>query len=142
MVGVRVWPPGLVVLFALMLVAVGCGKGSKAEGPAKSRFVNAADQVCLAHVRAMRARLEPAGSGAAWQQQAVQDEGIYEIMDRSIQRLEGLGPAPGPNGDSFGGYLKTLKARASLYRLTSVAFMNRDTVFALRLEKRIGQIDG
>jgi hypothetical protein len=141
MLGIRAWPPLLAVVCALVLVATGCGKSGSANDSTKGRFVTAADQVCAAHVRAMMSWLDAPGSGAAWQRQAVQDEGIYEIMDRSIQRLSGLGPAPGPRGESFGGYLKTLKARASLYRLTSVAFTKRDTVFALQLEKRIDQID-
>ena len=81
-------------------------------------------------------------AGAPWQQQAAQDEGLYEIIDRSIQRLEALGPPPEPRAAAFGGYVKTMKARASLYRLTSIAFLKRDTVFALQLENRITQIDG
>jgi hypothetical protein len=85
--------------------------------------------------------LDHRGSGAAWQQQAVQDEGIYEIMGRSIGRLEALGPAPGPNDAAFAGYVKTLKARASLYQLTSMAFEDRNTIFALQLEQRISSIN-
>ena len=76
-----------------------------------------------------------------WRQQASQDEGLYEIIDTSIKRLRSLGPPPGPHGAAFDGYVKTLKARAALYRLTSVAFLNRDTIFALRLENRIKSID-
>jgi hypothetical protein len=85
--------------------------------------------------------LDQPGRGTASEQQAVQDEGVYEIMSRSIQRLDALGPAPEPRGDSFAGYVKTLKARAALYKLTSLAFGDRNTLFALRLEKRINSID-
>lgn len=126
----------------LLVPLAGCGtRGGGDAGAAKGRFVAAADQICASHVKAVMSWLDQPGAGAAWQQQATQDEGIYEIIDRSIQRLQGLGPAPGPQGNAFGGYVKTLKARASLYRLTSVAFLNRDTVFALRLENRISDID-
>jgi hypothetical protein len=141
MLGVRAWPPGLAVACALMLALAGCGKNGGADNSEKGMFVSAADQVCAAHVRAVMSWLDQPVTGAAWRQQATQDEGIYEIMDRSIGRLEGLGPAPGPRGDAFAGYVKTLKARASLYRLTSMAFLDRDTVFALQLENRIQQID-
>lgn len=97
--------------------------------------------VCAAHVRAVMSWLVQPQQGPSWQQDATQDEGLYEIIDASIRRLESLGPPPDPRGDAFDGYLSTLKARAALYRLTSVAFLKRDTVFALRLEGRIGQID-
>src|SRR5215467_13516285 len=111
MFGVRVWPPGVAVSCALMLAVVGCGKVGGADNSEKGMFVTAADQVCAAHVRAVMSWLDQPAAGAAWQQQATQDEGIYEIMDRSIQRLDGLGPAPGPRGDAFADYVKTLKAR-------------------------------
>ena len=95
----------------------------------------------MTHVRAVIAWLDEPRSGALWQQQASQDEGLYQIIDGSIKSLERLGPAPGPNGAAFAGYVKTMKARAALYRLTSAAFLNRDTIFALRLENRIRSID-
>jgi hypothetical protein len=142
MVGSRVWPPGLAVVCALVLCcAVGCGKTGAGGGAAKRQFVAAADRVCATHVRAVMTFLNQREGGPAWQQQASQDEGLFQIIAGSIQRLEGLGPAPGPRGASFAGYVKTLKARASLYRLTSIAFLNRDTVFALSLENRITDID-
>jgi hypothetical protein len=62
-------------------------------------------------------------------------------MRRSIASLEGLGPAPNPGREAFTGYVKTMKARAALYRLTSVAFQHHDTVTALGFEKRVGEID-
>jgi len=142
MVGSRVWTPGLAILCGLVLGVVGCGKtGGGDGGTVKGQFVTAADQVCANHLRSVMAFLDQPQPGASWQQQATQDEGIYQIMAGSIGRLEGLGPAPEPRGASFAGYVKTLKARASLYRLTSIAFLHRNTVFALQLEDRIAHID-
>ena len=130
------------VLCALSLTLAACGGGTKdSAGPAKHAFVAGADKICADHVRAVMSWLNQPQSGASWQQQATQDEGLYEIIDHSIKNLEALGPAPDPHGEAFAGYVKTLKARASLYRLTSVAFLKRDTVFALRLESRISSID-
>jgi hypothetical protein len=131
----------LVALCALSLAVGGCGSARHSGGSAKGAFVAGADEVCAAHVRAVMSWLNQPQSGALWQQQATKDEGLYEIIDRSIKSLEALGPAPDPRGDAFGGYVSTLKARAALYRLTSVAFQKRDTVFALRLENRITAID-
>ena len=131
----------LTVLCALLLTLGGCGAARNSGGPAKRAFVTGADRVCADHVRMVMAWLNEHQAGALWQQQAAQDEGLYEIIDESIKRLESLGPPPDPHGDAFAGYVSTLKARAALYRLTSVAFLNRDTVFALRLEKRIPAID-
>jgi hypothetical protein len=131
----------LPVACALLLALGGCGGAKDGGGPAKRAFVAGADNVCKAHVRAVMNWLVQPQEGPSWQQNARQDEGLYEIIDASIQRLESLGPAPDPHGEAFNGYMGTLKARASLYRLTSVAFLKRDTVFALRLENRIGQID-
>lgn len=132
----------LALLCALAAAVAGCGhSGSGGGGGEKGGFVAAADRVCAAHLRSVMTWLDRPGSGAAWQQQAVQDEGIYEIMGRSIGRLEALGPAPGPNDAAFAGYVKTLKARASLYQLTSMAFEDRNTIFALQLEQRISSIN-
>jgi hypothetical protein len=139
MVGSRVWLVGLAILCALV---VGCGKtGAASDGP-KGRFVAAADRVCAGHLRAVMTLLDqPAAPVPAWQQEAAQDEGLYQIIATSIGSLEDLGPAPGPRGQAFAGYVKTMKARAALYRLTSVAFLNRDTISALRFENRISDID-
>jgi hypothetical protein len=137
----RVRSPGLALLCVLVLGVLGCGKTGADNSGAKGRFVSAADQVCAKHLRAVMTFLGQSEPGSLPQQDAAQDEGIYQIMAGSIQRLEGLGPAPGPHGEAFAGYVKTLKARASLYRLTSIAFLKQDTVFALRLENRITDID-
>jgi hypothetical protein len=127
---------------ALLLALGGCGGAKDGDGGvAKHAFIKGADEVCTAHVSAVMSWLNQPQTGASWQQNARQDEGIYEIIDGSIKRLQSLGPPPGPRGEAFAGYVGTLKARAALYRLISVAFLNRDTVFALRLESRIGRID-
>ena len=141
MVGNRVWLPGLALLCALVLAVVGCGKSGSDGGGVKGQFVTSADEVCATHFRAVMTLLGQSQPGPLWEQNAAEDEGIYQILGSSIQSLEGLGAAPGPRGEAFAGYVKTLKARASLYRLTSTAFLNRDTVFALRLENRITDID-
>jgi hypothetical protein len=131
----------LTLACALLLVLGGCGGAKDGGGPAKRAFVDGADHICLAHAQTVITFLDEPQSGNSWQQQASQDEGLYEIIDRSIKSLEALGPAPGPNDGAFAGYLSTMKARASLYKLTSVAFLNRDTLFALRLENRIRSVD-
>jgi hypothetical protein len=131
----------LTVACALLLILGGCGSAKDGGGPAKHAFVSGADRICLAHAQAVITWLDEPQSGAVWQQQASQDEGLYEIIDRSIKRLQALGPPPGPKDAAFTGYLSTLEARASLYKLTSVAFLHRDTIFALRLENRIKSID-
>jgi hypothetical protein len=131
------------LLCALLLGLGGCGgTAGRGGGSAKSHFAAAADRICASHLKAVMNWLDQPGDAAdQTRQNAIQDEGIYEIMNRSISRLEDLGQAPGPHRDAFGGYVKTLKARAALYRLTSVAFFNQDTIFAIQLEKRISQID-
>src|SRR5436305_10602313 len=126
---------------ALLLTLGGCGGARDGGGPAKHAFVTGADHVCLDHARAVMDWLNQSRRGAPWRQQASQDEGLYEIIDTSIKRLRSLGPPPGPHGAAFDGYVKTLKARAALYRLTSVAFLNRDTIFAMRIETRIKSLD-
>ena len=131
----------LTLACALLLILGGCGGAKDGGGPAKHAFVNGADRICLAHAQTVITFLDEPQSGSSWQQQSSQDEGLYEILDGSIKRLQGLGPAPGPHDGAFTGYLSTLKARASLYKLTSVAFLNRDTLSALRFESRIKSID-
>jgi hypothetical protein len=131
----------LTLACALLLILGGCGGAKDGGGPAKHAFVHGADRICLSHAEDVITWLNRPQSGASWQQQATQDEGLFEIIDRSIKRLQALGPAPGPNDGAFAGYLSTMKARASLYKLTSVAFLNRDTLVALRLENRIKSID-
>ncbi len=137
-----------------MLLAVGCalvvalggcagsGGGAKSAGnPAKAGFIKGADDVCTMHLRTMMSWLGQPQAGPNWRQQAVQDEGVFEIMNRSIHNLEALGTPPGPGGPAFTGYMKTLKARAALFRLTSVAFQHRDTTSALGFEQRVKEID-
>jgi hypothetical protein len=129
------------VACALLLILGGCGSAKDGGGPAKRAFVKGADDVCTAHVRAVMTWLNEPQTGSSWQQQAHQDEGLYQIIDGSIKRLESLGEPPGPNDGAFDDYVTTMKARAALYRLTSAAFFNRDTVSALRFENRIKSID-
>jgi hypothetical protein len=131
----------LTLTCALLLILGGCGGAKDGGGPAKHAFVDGADRICLAHAQTVITFLDQPQSGSPSEQRASQDEGLYEIIDSSIKRLQALGPPPGPNDRAFSGYLDTMKARASLYKLTSVAFLNRDTVFALRLENRIKSVD-
>jgi hypothetical protein len=131
----------LLLVCVLALAVGGCGGARGGGGSPKNAFVARADRICASHLKAVMSLLNQPGTGAAWQQQAAQDEGIYEIMDLSIQRLDALGAAPDPHSTAFARYVRTLKARAGLYRLTSVAFLNRDTLSALRFENRIRDID-
>jgi hypothetical protein len=126
---------------ALLLILGGCGSAKDGGGPAKRAFVKGADEVCTAHVRAVMTWLDQPQRGASWRQEASQDEGLYEIIDGSIRRLEALGEAPGPNDAAFDDYLATMEARAALYRLTSAAFFKRDPVSASRFESRIKSVD-
>jgi hypothetical protein len=127
----------------------GCGQGRKEHGsvlaaradPAKAVFIVAADQVCARHLDTVLAWLEKPQTGNVWQQRATQNGGIYRIMATTITRLQGLGSPPGPTAEAFAGYLKTLEARAVLYRLTSMADQGRDRSFAARLQQRVLQID-
>jgi len=132
-------PP--LVLCALLLTLGGCAGGGGSGGSAKGEFVAGADRVCASHVRAVMTVLNQPRAGAPSEQQAAQDEGIYEILDLSVHRMDALGSPPNPDGAAFYGYVRTLKARAALFRLTSVAFLNRDTLSALRFENRIRDID-
>jgi hypothetical protein len=126
----------------IALALAGCG-GAQHHGsaPAKNRFVNSADEICAEHLQATLELLGRQERGSQWRRQATRNEGIYRILATSIQRLEGLGAAPNPGGDAFRSYVKTLKARASLYRIAGVADLHRDAVVASRMERRVGQID-
>jgi hypothetical protein len=132
-----------VLAVVLLAVAVsGCRKTQHHASVAmKNRFVNSADEICAEHLQATLALLGRQESGNQWRRGAQRNEGIYRIIAVSVQRLEGLGAAPDPRGDAFRSYVKTLKARASLYRLEGVAELHRDAVFAVRLERRVAQID-
>ena len=124
-----------------VLAVAGCG-GSYSDGAsAKGSFVSAADQVCAEHLKTVMDWLVQPRSGDPWQQQAVEDEGIYEIMSNTIARLESLGRAPGPYASAFDAYVGTLKARASLYMLTRIANDRHEGVIALGFQRRIHEID-
>lgn len=141
--------PGALVGVTLALLALaGCGQdrdskhGTSARPRAvKSEFALAADRICTAHLETMLEWLRQPHTGNAWQRQAAQDEGTYRIMDNTIQRLEALGAAPGPTAGAFAQYIKTLKARAALYRLTGIADLQGDNLDAARFQHRLAQID-
>ena len=103
--------------------------------------MNSADQICAQHLEATLAFLGRQSVSDSFRSQATRNEGIYEILATSIQRLEALGTAPEPQGDLFRNYVKTLKARASLYRIEGVADMHHDLVTAAQMERRVGEID-
>jgi hypothetical protein len=128
---------------AVVLALAGCSVGHSRNdaSDARNRFVNSADQICAQHLEATLALLGREEHGSEWRRQATRNEGIYEILATSIQRLEALGTAPDPQGDAFRSYVKTLKARASLYRIAGVADLHRDAVMAARMEQRVGEID-
>jgi hypothetical protein len=138
----------LVEVALTLLVLAGCGQGGDAmrgastrAGAVKSEFTLAADRICTSHLERMLEWLGQPHVGKAPQRRAAQDEGTYRIMDDTIQRLEALGPPPGPTAAAFVHYLKTLKARAALYRLSSVADLRRDNLYLARLQHRVEQID-
>jgi hypothetical protein len=139
----------LLTVGLVLLGLAGCGQGrhensSTVAGHAdtsKAGFIVAADRICVRHLGAVLAWLETPQTGSAWQQRATEDEGIYRIIASTITRLQGLGPPPGPTAEAFADYVKTLEARAVLYRLTSIADQRRDRPFAARLQQRVVQID-
>ena len=125
-----------------MLLLGGCGGAHKAgSAAAKNRFVNSADEICSQHLEATLAFLGRQSVSESFRSQAARNEGIYRIIATSIQRLEALGTAPDPAGDSFRSYVKTLKARASLYRIEGVADLHHDLATAAQMERRVGEID-
>ena len=103
--------------------------------------MNSADQICAQHLEATLDFLRRQKLSHSWRLQAARNEGIYQIIATSIQRLEALGTAPDPQGDSFRSYVKTLKAHASLYRIEGVADLHHDLVTAAQMERRVGEID-
>jgi hypothetical protein len=133
----------LAVVIALALLAsAGCGPAPHNQGdPAKASFVLAADRICAEHFETVMSWIEQPRAGDAWQQVAVENEGLYQIIAHTVRRLTLLRRPPDPNGEVFLGYVKTLKARAVLFRLMSMADLKRDTEFALRLQRRVGEID-
>lgn len=139
----------LLAVGVVLLGLAGCGQerdpnSSTAAGhtdSSKAGFIVAADRICDRHLDAVLAWLETPQTGGVWQRRAAEDEGIYRIIVATISRLEGLGSPPGPTAEAFAGYVNTLKARAVLYRLTSMADQRRDQSFAARLQQRVVQID-
>jgi hypothetical protein len=125
-----------------LLLLVGCGSSRGKSDPGKPDFVLAADRICDSHLQAVFAWLERSSAGHRSQQPAVRDAGIYDIIAGTIQRMEALGPAPGPHASAFTGYVRTLKARAGLYRLISTADLSRDRPFLRRLHRALDEIDG
>jgi hypothetical protein len=142
--------PVVAMVVSLLLTLAGCGQVRDQNGPAKTAltdsakagFTVAADRICGEHLETVLVWLGRPLSGPGWHQRAAQDEGIYRIIGITIQRLDTLGPPPGPAAGAFAGYVKTLKARAALYRLASIAELRRDRLFAVKLQRRVGQIDG
>lgn len=139
----------LLAVGSVLLGLADCGQGHDENNSAtaartdsaKAAYIVAADRVCARHLDTILAWLEKPQTGNAWQQRATQNEGIYRIMAATITRLEDLGSPPGPTAEAFAGYMKTLKARAVLYRLTGMADQRRDRSFAARLQQRVGEID-
>lgn len=108
---------------------------------AKAGLIVAADRICARHLDTVLAWLEKPQTGDVWHQRASQNEGISRIIAATITRLQRLGPPPGPRAEAFAAYLKTLKARAVLYRLIAIADLQRDRSFAALLQRRAVQID-
>jgi hypothetical protein len=136
------YPAVAVPLLLLLLSLAGCGSSRDRSVPAKADFVAAADRICDLHLENVLAWLERSPARHGWQQLAVRDAGIYGIIAHTIQRLEALGRAPGPQSGAFSGYVRTLRARAVLYRLTSMADLQRDRLFLRRLHRALDEIDG
>jgi hypothetical protein len=140
--------PALLVALTLCALA-GCGQVRNANAPARAAFTNsakaqfilAADRICAGHFETVLAWLRQPRTGDRWQRRAARDEGIYHITGHTIQRLETLGPPPGLTAGAFTGYVKTLKARADLYRLTSMADLQRDRLLVVRLQRNVDQVD-
>jgi hypothetical protein len=107
----------------------------------KADFVAAADRICDAHLQTVFAWLERLPTSRGWQRLAVRDAGIYRIIAGTVQRLEALGPAPGAHAGAFIEYVRTLKARAALYRLTNMADRQRHRAFLRRLHRAVKEID-
>jgi hypothetical protein len=131
------------VSIAVLLLLSGCSGGHAQSSAAagKNRFVNSADEICAQHLEATLGFLGRQKLGTSFRLQATRNEGIYQILVTSIQRLEALGSAPDPQSDSFRSYVKTLKARAALYRIAGVADLHHDPVTAAQMERRVGEID-
>ena len=139
-------PPAIrIVLIAALatLTMAGCRAASHSTSApsAKSEFVSAADRICANHAQRVIAWLVEPRKGDLAHQAAATNEGIFKIISTTVTRLETLGQAPGPDAGAFSGYVSTLKARASLYKLTGIANQRRDAVTALRFQRRISQID-
>jgi hypothetical protein len=128
-------------LLVLVLVT-GCGSARHKSDPAKANFLAAADRICDSHLESVLAWLQRSPTHRGWKQLAVRDGGLYDIIGHTIHRLEALGPAPGPHAAAFTGYVKTLEARAALYRLTSMADLRGDARFLQRLSQAVDEMNG
>ena len=131
---------GLAALISLAVLS-GCGGAKHADGGPKTRFAAAADGICADHLQQVMDLLNSQPALATSRQQASEMEATFQIISGTVGRLEALGAAPDPHAESFGDYVKTLKARASLYRLEEEAVLHRDTRTALGMERRIIQVD-
>jgi hypothetical protein len=131
---------GLATLAAL-LFASGCGGSKSADSDSKQRFAASADRICGDHLQSVIGLLSDEPPLLTAQQAASRSESTYQIINVTIGRLEALGDPPNPHGRDFREYLKTLRARAALYRLTEEAELHRDVATATRMQKRISQID-
>jgi hypothetical protein len=131
---------GLAAVISLAVLS-GCGGAKHAESGTKTRFAAAADGICADHLQQVMNLLNNEPPLASSSQQASEMEATFQIISGTIGRLEALGAAPNPRAESFGDYVKTLKARASLYRLEEEAVLHRDTRTALVMQRRILQID-
>ncbi len=142
------WTLLVLAVGLVLLGSAGCGRAQDETRSAvpshtestKAAFIIAADGVCARHLGNVLAWLDTRQTGGVWQQRAAQNAGISRIIAGTITHLQRLGPAPGPVADAFAGYVKTLKARAALYRLTSIADQRHDPSFAARLQQRVVQI--
>jgi hypothetical protein len=131
---------GLAALLSLAVLS-GCGGTNHADNASKTRFAAQADGICADHLQRVMDLLNSEPALGTSRQQASELEATFQIISGTILRLERLGSAPDPHADAFAAYVKTLKARASLYRLEEEAFIHRDTRTALGMKRRITQID-
>lgn len=131
---------GLAALLSLAVLS-GCGGAKHAESGEKTHFARAADAICADHLQNVMDLLNSEPTLGSSRQQASELEATFQIISGTITRLEGLGTAPGPRAGAFADYVKTLKARASLFRLEEEATLHRDTRGALGMQRRITQID-
>jgi hypothetical protein len=131
---------GLAALISLAVLC-GCGGAKHTNSTSKTRFTAAADGICADHLQNVMDLLNNQPPLASSEQHASELETTFQIISGTISRLEGLGSAPDPRSEAFAAYVKTLKARASLFRLEEEALLHRDTRTALGMQRRIVQVD-